>query len=160
MDRFWIICRNLVSYLGFNCEFSTSFPILSSSSPNRSSEPFSWLFGLLPSADINLSLPNGAYHSGKSMLQRPQPSLEQDLRWDVWCSTWQGSDTAAASRHGHTEARTAINQRRASIPLLMLLGAGSCAPDFGLTRDKAQHCSGALEEMNRAASAANPSQCT
>lgn len=43
---------------------------------------------------------------------------------------------------------------------LMLLGAESCAPDFGLTRDKAQHCSGALEEINRAALAADPSQCT
>lgn len=42
----------------------------------------------------------------------------------------------------------------------MLLGAESCAPDIGLTRDKAQRCSGPVEEINSAALAAEPSQHT
>lgn len=42
----------------------------------------------------------------------------------------------------------------------MLLGAESCAPDVGLTRDKAQHCFGAMEEINSAALAAEPPQHT
>lgn len=40
----------------------------------------------------------------------------------------------------------------------VLLGAESCAPDFGLTRDKVQHCSEPMEEINSAALAAEPSQ--
>lgn len=42
----------------------------------------------------------------------------------------------------------------------VLLGAESCAPDVGLTREKAQHCSGPMEKINSGALAAESSQHT
>lgn len=43
---------------------------------------------------------------------------------------------------------------------LILLGAETCAPDIGLTGDKAQCCSELMEEINSAGLAAEPPQHT